>query len=329
MPGIRSRAEVVNLAKSWVGKKESDGSFKSIIDIYNSYDGHLPRSIKMTYDWAWCACTWSALAIKLKYTDIMPIEISCYYLIEEAKEMGCWVEDDKYVPKPGDAILYDWQDTGAGDNVGSPDHVGAVEYVSGGYIVVIEGNYGNAVKRRTISINGKYIRGFITPAYTDNDAVGPDRVTSPTKSISEIAHEVITGVWGDMPERKEALEKAGYDYESVRIKVNSILNGQTFDTAPLNGKVEATAYASKFDVNVAGTYEVKADGGLYMRNDAGTNKRALTKLPDSTVVKCFGYYSVYNGAKWYLVQAIVGTTTYTGFCHSAYLKLRSKPTVIQ
>ena len=33
--------------------------------------------------------------------------------------MGCWQENDAYVPSPGDAILYDWQDNGIGDNTGN------------------------------------------------------------------------------------------------------------------------------------------------------------------------------------------------------------------
>ena len=70
---IRSRKAVVDLATSWIGKNEADGSFKEIIDIYNSFAGPLPRNTKMDYSWAWCAATWSALAIKLGYTDIMPI----------------------------------------------------------------------------------------------------------------------------------------------------------------------------------------------------------------------------------------------------------------
>ena len=325
---VRSRDEVVKLVRSWVGKKEADGSHKEIIDIYNSYKGRLPRGLKMEYNWAWCAATWSALAIKLGYTDIMPIEMSCYYLIKAAEEMGCWKEDERITPNPGDAILYDWDDNGAGDNRGNPDHVGTVEYVSGGYVVVIEGNYGDSVKRRTISINGRYIRGYITPAYTEKSAdTLPDHVTSPTKTLNEIAHEVITGVWGNMPERKQALENAGYDYESVRIKVNSILNNPT--ATPKEDKVEATVYATKFDVDIAGTYTVKANGGLYMRNDAGTNKKALIKLPDGTQVRCYGYYSVYNKSKWYLVQSKVGNVTYIGFCHSSYLVMDKKATVIR
>ena len=36
-----SRQKVVNLAESWLGKKVSDGSYKSIIDIYNTLNLYL------------------------------------------------------------------------------------------------------------------------------------------------------------------------------------------------------------------------------------------------------------------------------------------------
>ena len=72
-----------------------------IRDRYNDFfekicAGKFPRGIRMRYDWAWCACTWSALAAALRYESIMPMEISCYYLIEAAKKMGCWQENDAY-----------------------------------------------------------------------------------------------------------------------------------------------------------------------------------------------------------------------------------------
>ena len=68
----KSRQAVVNLVESWDGKKESNGSHKSIIDLYNDFfekicAGKFPRGIRMRYDWAWCACTWSALAAALRY----------------------------------------------------------------------------------------------------------------------------------------------------------------------------------------------------------------------------------------------------------------------
>lgn len=221
-----SRQAVVNLVTSWEGKKEADGSYKSIIDLYNKLPvEQLPRRTRMMYGWAWCACTWSALAVQLGYLAIMPIEISCHYLIENAKKMGVWIENDAHIPQPGDAILYDWKDSGNGDNVGMPDHVGTVIYVnkSAGYMVVMEGNYSDAVKRRTISLNGKYIRGFITPNYDSGTVTTP--VQEAGKTLSIIVHEVIAGQWGNGPDRKIQLEAKGYNYDVVQEEVDRILNG--------------------------------------------------------------------------------------------------------
>lgn len=179
---MRSRSEVVKLAQSWIGKKESDDSFKFIVDIYNSR-APLPRGYKLKYTDSWCAGTMSALAIKLGYTDIMPVESSCGQLIEVAKKMGIWQENDGYIPLPADEILYDWDDNGVGDNTGWPDHVGLVEKVENGIITVIEGNYSDSVKRRTIAVNGKYIRGFIIPKY--DDVKEETKVTSSPSSDEE------------------------------------------------------------------------------------------------------------------------------------------------
>ena len=43
------------------------------------------------------------------------------------------------------------------------------------------------------------------------------------KSINTIAKEVIAGKWGNGPERKKKIEKAGYDYSKVQKEVNKIL----------------------------------------------------------------------------------------------------------
>lgn len=322
----KTRMAVVNLVNSWVGKNEADGSYKSIIDEYNKV-GPFPRNVKMQYDWAWCAATWSALAKKLGYTDIMPVEISCYYIIERAKEMGVWVEQDSYVPKLGDAVLYDWQDSGNGDNTGTPDHIGTVTYVneSAGTFVVTEGNYSNAVKKRTMSINGRYIRGFITPKY---DATGITETTTPTqqggKSIETVAREVIAGQWGTGEARKTALKNAGYDYNTVQAKVNEILNGSatkpttTTPTTSTTTKKVASDYATKFDKNLKGAY--KTTSALYMRNGAGTNKKAMVVIPKGTTVQCYGYYTPFNGTKWLYIQVTLDGVQYTGFSSSVYLK---------
>ena len=215
---MKTRKAIVDLAKSWVGKNEADGSFKSIIDIYNSHKPYA-RGVKMEYDWEWCACTWSALAIKLGYTDIIPIEISCTKLIELSKKMGIWQEDDAHIPAPGDGVIYDWQDkSGKSDNKGDPDHIGIVEDVKDGIITVIEGNYSNSVKRRPVEVNGEYIRGFICPKY--------DEVVS-AKTLEQVARDVIDNKYGSGDTRKRNLAAEGWNYTEVQNKVNEILGAKT------------------------------------------------------------------------------------------------------
>ena len=166
--------KVVDQAISWLGCKESDGSHKKIIDIYNAHNP-LARGYKVKYTDAWCATFVSAVAIACGYTDIIPTECGCGEMVKLFQKIGSWVESDYRKPSPGDVIFYDWQDTGKDDNQGWPDHVGIVEKVSAGTITVIEGNYSNSVKRRYIAINGKNIRGYGVPKYEEGpiDEKGP------------------------------------------------------------------------------------------------------------------------------------------------------------
>lgn len=160
---------VVAQAQAWLGKNGKDGSHKEIIDVYNS-QRPLPRGYKVKYTDAWCATFVSAVAVKLGYTAIIPTECSCPKMIQLLKNIGAWVENDAYVPKGGDLLFYDFDDNGAGDNTGGTDHIGIVEKVEGSTITVIEGNYSNSVKRRTIKVNGRYIRGYGVPKYDAGEA---------------------------------------------------------------------------------------------------------------------------------------------------------------
>ena len=164
---MSSRQTYVNQMRSWIGKNEYDGSHKEIIDIYNSHKP-LARNYKVKYTDSWCATTVSAAAIAVGYTDIIPLECSCGKMVALAQGMGIWQENDSYVPSPGDIIMYDWQDSGDGDDTGWPDHVGVVETCDETSITVIEGNLRDSVARRTISVNGRYIRGFICPRFSES-----------------------------------------------------------------------------------------------------------------------------------------------------------------
>ena len=47
---------------------------------------------------------------------------------------------------------------------------------------------------------------------------------SASKSIDELAKEVIQGKWGNGQDRVNRLTKAGYDYNAVQKKVNQMLS---------------------------------------------------------------------------------------------------------
>lgn len=202
----------VATAKKYLGVKEGSTQHKAIVDRYNSQK-KLPRGYRLKYSDAWCAGFVSSVAIECDMTDIIPLEVSCSQMIALAKKLGIWQESDTYKAQPGDLILYDWQDNGRGDNTGSPDHIGIVEVRQSGSVTVIEGNYSNAVKRRTLAVGGKYIRGYICPNFA----------SKATTDLDTLAMEVIGGKWGDGAERKAGLTAAGHDYWTVQNRVNEII----------------------------------------------------------------------------------------------------------
>ena len=170
MTELELRQKVVNTAVSFLGCKESDGSHKKIIDTYNAHKP-LARGYAVKYTDAWCATCVSTVAILCELTDIIPTECGCGQQIALFKELGAWQEKDDYIPNLADVVYYDWDDSGTGDNTGWPEHVGFVAEVDGTTIKVIEGNINNAVGYRTISVNGKYIRGYGVPNYASKATV--------------------------------------------------------------------------------------------------------------------------------------------------------------
>ena len=69
---------------------------------------------------------------------------------------------------------------------------------------------------------------------TSEPAPQPAPAPAPTKSVDELAKEVIDGKWGNNPERKRALTEAGYDYDAVQKGVNEMLKKPTPGDNALN-----------------------------------------------------------------------------------------------
>lgn len=207
-------SEIVNLMKSWIGKKEADKTHQAIIDIYNAHRP-LARGYTVKYTDAWCATTVSAASIKLGYTDIIPTECGCGQMIELFKKIGIWEEKDDHVPAPGDIIFYDWGDSGKGDNTGWPEHVGVVEKVIDKKITVIEGNYNDSVQRRNISVNSKNIRGYGIPKYDaepTKEVVTEPVKTEPAKPVKKPATKPVSKVNQKVLRWQKAAQADGFKF---------------------------------------------------------------------------------------------------------------------
>lgn len=103
----------------------------------------------------------------------------------------------------------------------------------------------------------------------------PVKIQNGSKSVYDLALEVIAGKWGDGDERKSKLESAGYNYQEVQNKVNDILGTSKPAPAPSNP-----------------AYKVTAKSGLNVRSGPGTNHNKIRVLSYGTTVKV---KSVNNG----------------------------------
>jgi len=241
------RRKVVSTALSWIGTREYDAKHYEMLDIYNS-QRPLPRGTRMQATWPWCAMFVSVVSLQCGLRGIMPTECGCPGMVRLYQELGRWVENDANTPSPGDVIFYDWQDSGVGDNVGQPDHVGIVLDCDGNNMTIIEGNNANAVNKRVLAVNDRFIRGYGIPDYAskaDGAEPQPEPAPEPTPEptpqptpqpepekpaeeptvdpfITAKAREVINGKWGNGQARKDAL--AAWFIKAVQDEVNRLLS---------------------------------------------------------------------------------------------------------
>lgn len=292
-----SRSAVVNQAKKWIGLKESDGSHKEIINIYNNHTP-LARNYKVKTTDSWCAAFVSAVAIKLGYTAIIPTECSCGNMVKLFQGLGSWQENDAYTPQPGDVIFYDWDDSGVGDNTGWPDHVGYVETVSGGYVTAIEGNKNNAVGRRTIAIDAKNIRGYGIPKYDSGQAAGgntQDSVSAGTSSAGQTVTATSYKAQISTPSGVNLRSGAGTNYAVLK----AIPNGETVNITKESGGWGYTSYSGK-----EGWICLK-----YVKKVSGSGNTSGSTSGGNSVVKSGQQYANSYAGAGITVDGIRGTNT--------------------
>lgn len=89
---------------------------------------------------------------------------------------------------------------------------------------VLAGAWGNGDARKNALTAAGYNYSEVQAAV---NRLAGGKTTTPTKSITEVAKEVLAGKWGNGDNRKKKLEAAGYNYSQVQAKVNELAKGST------------------------------------------------------------------------------------------------------
>jgi hypothetical protein len=105
-----------------------------------------------------------------------------------ARDKGIYGTPDKYTPKPGDAILFDWE-----GGKGETDHIGLVEKVKNGKVYTIEGNSSDSVKRNTYELGDSVIDGYVVTKDKKAKKPAAPEKSGPTASASSHSAASATG----------------------------------------------------------------------------------------------------------------------------------------
>lgn len=97
--------------------------------------------------------------------------------------------------------------------------------------------------------------------------------TSATKSVDEIAKEVIAGKWGSGVARKKKLEAAGYTYSTIQNRVNALLNTNT--------KVESVVHKVKKGDTLS---EIAAKYGTTVDEIIRNNRATYPKIKSNFII---------------------------------------------
>lgn len=267
-----ARTDLVNVAASQVGYHE--GNSKSELGGYNTsgtgnYTEYAywfgPRVRNDSNFWyAWCAMfiSWCARQAGISERSINNSSMATCdgntsstdsYAFHIAKKTK-----DTYTPQPGDLIFFKSSGTSSGQ------HVGIVEYVSGGYIHTIEGNASNQVIRRSYLPSNSNIvyygvmngDGSVTPpSYSTTWDIGTYTITAsslnirqaPTTGASVVGsypngtivtiYEYLTdGSWGRTDDGWISMNYVSRRYETISVNASTYEKGDSLIVTPGNAR---------------------------------------------------------------------------------------------
>ncbi|MEE8806912.1 MAG: GH25 family lysozyme [Lactimicrobium sp.] len=139
--------------------------------------------------------------------------------------------------------------------------------------------------------------------YANSTSQEPQK--QPSKSVEQLANEVIAGAWGDGAERKERLTAAGYDYTAVQNAVNSKLTPAKKSNEEIAQEVIAGQWGNGQDrvnrLNAAG-YDANAIQNIVNGKMGATQAEYYTVQSGDTLSDIASRY----GTTWQSLQQMNG-----------------------
>ena len=202
-------SKIIETAKKYLGIRDHS----ILVDYYNAYCYQLVdsnRRYRMKYTDDWCMMFCSVIADIVGYDkDNFPYEVSVYYAVQKARELGLYSTDQTTL-RLGDMVIYDW------GYRGGYNHVGFITEITDSHLKVIEGNYSNTVKIRTVKRSSKALQGFILLDRLDPES----EFKADTVDYDKLVTDTLKGYYGNGDER---IKKLGKHYSEVQRRINALL----------------------------------------------------------------------------------------------------------
>ncbi|GEM_PF-224683 len=222
----KTKSDIVDVALSQVGYHESGNNQTK----YNEWFGMNGAK------WCHIFVSWCAYKAGVS-SSVVPKTASTDAGMDWFKKRGLFKYKGHYSPKRGDIVYFK---TGR-------SHVGIVEYVSGDSLHTIEGNAGNAVKKRTYSLENGTITGYGVPKYESlntSDYEYNDQDSNIKYSGSSSKSDT---------SEKEKREQAKQELALL----NSVLSRHSKKNESVNAKIKKTNFDGSVEIKLIGSHGKK------------------------------------------------------------------------